>query len=91
MLIKSNDSVYNTLILALTLNTEHYSAEFSFLFFSHRDYVFKHFTSVFSSRGGGGGGGGGYLAFEKYDLFIYFIVHNVDIFICYPWIFYSSA
>ena len=37
---------------------------------------------MFSSRGVGG-----YLAFEKYDLFIYFIVHNVDIFICYPWIF----
>ena len=32
-----------------------------------------------------------YLAFEKYDLFIYFIVHNVDIFICYPLILYSSA
>ena len=32
-----------------------------------------------------------YLAFEKYDLLIYFIVHNVDIFICYPLILYSSA
>ena len=29
-----------------------------------------------------------YLAFEKYDLFVYFIVHNVDIFICYPLILY---
>ena len=32
-----------------------------------------------------------YLTFEKYDLFIYFIVHNVDIFICCPLILYSSA
>ena len=48
--------LYNTLILALTLNTEHYSAEyFIFIFQSYRDYVFKHFTSVFSSRGRGGG------------------------------------
>ena len=29
-----------------------------------------------------------YLAFKKNDLFIYFIVHNVDIFICYPLILY---
>ena len=62
-MLKSNDYVcwkvlYNKLNLALTLNTEHYSAEyFIFIFQSYRDYVFKHFTSVFSSRGGGGGGG----------------------------------
>ena len=54
--------------------------------------------AFFHLGGGGGGGGGNfgtglrpsilkttpiiYPAFEKYDLFIYFIVHNVDIFIC---------
>ena len=34
-----------------------------------------------------------YLVFEKYDLFIYLIVHNVDVhvFICCPLILYSSA
>ena len=32
-----------------------------------------------------------YLAFENYDLFIYFIVHNADIFICCPLILHSSA
>ena len=32
-----------------------------------------------------------YMAFEKYDLFIYLIVHNVDIFIWYPLVLYSSA
>ena len=54
-MIKSEEKViYNTLILALTLNTEqsigHYviAQNISFLFFSHRDYIFKHYTSVFS-------------------------------------------
>ena len=32
-----------------------------------------------------------YLAFENYDLFIYLIVHNAEIFICCPLILYSSA
>ena len=56
------------------------------------------------SRGGGGGGNFGtgvrssilkptpiiYMAFEKYDLFIYLIVQNVDVhvFICCPLILY---
>ena len=34
-----------------------------------------------------------YQAFEKYDIFIYLIVHNVEVhvFICCPLILYSSA
>ena len=34
-----------------------------------------------------------YLAFEKYDLFIYLIVHNVDVhvFICCPLILYRGG